>query len=283
MQSRNKREEKDFEAGCHGRVQWVDRLRGMTLCSMMLYHGMWDAVYLFGFSAPWYERWPGALWQQSICWTFLLLSGFSYPMGRRQGRRGAEVFLAGILVSAVTAVWMPEAAVRFGVLTLIGSAMLLWYYPHRLLEQRSQRCSMMGMWSGVCFSALLFFLFREAAQGYLGFSRLPGLRLPGLRLPGLRLPEAWYRSGFSTYLGFPMPGFYSADYFPLIPWIFLFSCGYFLSRIWECFGRPGRRYRDSKGHLFCFLGRHSLLIYLLHQPIILFLFWVGDTGRCLIR
>ena len=57
------------------RCALLDELRGLDLISMMLYHGMWDLVYLFGVRAPWYGSWQGELWQQSICWVFILLSG----------------------------------------------------------------------------------------------------------------------------------------------------------------------------------------------------------------
>ena len=56
------------------RCALLDELRGLDLISMMLYHGMWDLVYLFGVRAPWYGSWQGELWQQSICWVFILLS-----------------------------------------------------------------------------------------------------------------------------------------------------------------------------------------------------------------
>ena len=36
------------------RCALLDELRGLDLISMMLYHGMWDLVYLFGVRAPWY-------------------------------------------------------------------------------------------------------------------------------------------------------------------------------------------------------------------------------------
>lgn len=54
------------------RCALLDELRGLDLISMMLYHGMWDLVYLFGVRAPWYGSWQGELWQQSICWVFIL-------------------------------------------------------------------------------------------------------------------------------------------------------------------------------------------------------------------
>lgn len=108
-----------------GRYALLDELRGLDLVSMMLYHGCWDLVNLFGIQADWYYGLPGHLWQQSICWVFILLSGFCVQLGHHTLRRGAQVFGAGALVTAVTLLFMPEDRVIFGVLTLLGSAMLL--------------------------------------------------------------------------------------------------------------------------------------------------------------
>ena len=108
-----------------GRYALLDELRGLDLVSMMLYHGCWDLVNLFGIQANWYYGLPGHLWQQSICWVFILLSGFCVQLGHHTLRRGAQVFGAGALVTAVTLLFMPEDRVVFGVLTLLGSAMLL--------------------------------------------------------------------------------------------------------------------------------------------------------------
>ena len=107
------------------RYALLDELRGLDLVSMMLYHGCWDLVNLFGIQADWYYGLPGHLWQQSICWVFILLSGFCVQLGHQTLRRGAQVFGAGALVTAVTLLFMPEDRVVFGVLTLLGSAMLL--------------------------------------------------------------------------------------------------------------------------------------------------------------
>lgn len=105
------------------RYALLDELRGLDLISMMCYHGLWDVVFLFGVQLPWYTGMPGHLWQQSICWVFILLSGFCLPMGHHPYKRGALVFGAGALVTAVTVLFMPEDVVLFGVLTLLGSAM----------------------------------------------------------------------------------------------------------------------------------------------------------------
>ena len=68
-----------------------------------------------------------------------------------------------------------------------------------------------------------------------------------------------------TFLGFPGSDFYSDDYFPLIPWIFMYLCGYFLSPavVEACRKRPGKRVEP-----LTFMGRRSLVVYMLHQPIV---------------
>lgn len=145
-----------------GRYALLDELRGLDLVSMMLYHGCWDLVNLFGIQADWYYGLPGHLWQQSICWVFILLSGFCVQLGHHTLRRGAQVFGAGALVTAVTLLFMPEDRVVFGVLTLLGSAMLLT----GLLEKPLRRIPPAA---GFAISAVLFALTRNVSAGYLGF------------------------------------------------------------------------------------------------------------------
>lgn len=124
-----------------GRYALLDELRGLDLVSMMLYHACWDLVFLFGVQMNWYAATPGHLWQQSICLVFILLSGFCVPLGHHTLRRGATVFGAGVLVTAVTLLFMPEDRVVFGVLTLLGSAMLLTGLLEPLLKKEgTARC-----------------------------------------------------------------------------------------------------------------------------------------------
>ena len=88
----------------------------------------------------------------------------------------------------------------------------------------------------------------------------PFARLP-LRL--LRLPEGLYRNRLTAFLGFPPADFFSTDYFSLLPWLFLFLTGYFLFRFHPPEGRKTRRIP-----LAAAIGRRSLLIYMLHQPVV---------------
>lgn len=145
-----------------GRYALLDELRGLDLVSMMLYHGCWDLVNLFGIQADWYYGLPGHLWQQSICWVFILLSGFCVQLGHHTLRRGAQVFGAGALVTAVTLLFMPEDRVVFGVLTLLGSAMLLT----GLLEKPLRRIPPAA---GFAISAVLFALTRNVSGRLSGF------------------------------------------------------------------------------------------------------------------
>ena len=107
------------------RIASLDALRGLTLVSMIAYHACWDLVYLFHADWDWYRGTGAYIWQQSICWTFILLSGFCFSLGRRPLRRGLTVFGCGWVVTLVTVLFMPEEQIWFGVLTLIGSCMLL--------------------------------------------------------------------------------------------------------------------------------------------------------------
>ena len=70
-----------------------------------------------------------------------------------------------------------------------------------------------------------------------------------------------------TYVGFPDPGCYSTDYFSLFPWLFLFVCGYFVYHLLK--GKlPGYHILNLNFSVFGFIGKHSLLIYLVHQPML---------------
>lgn len=239
------------------RFEVLDSLRGLTLISMVAYHTVWDLVYVVGFRWKWYESTLSYIWQQSICWCFILLSGFCWSMGGHRLRRGLTVFGAGALVSAVTILAVPGQRVIFGVLTLLGTCMLLLIPLEGLLKK-------LPAVPGLAGSILLFVCTRNVNDGYLGFE--------GMNL--FRLPSEWYCMEnpvgmVLTALGFTNRTFFSTDYFALFPWIFLYLTGYFLYRladreeVWNVL-----RSLNGKMLPFQWIGRHSLIIYMLHQPVI---------------
>ena len=231
-----------------GRYALLDELRGLDLVSMMLYHACWDLIFLFGVNIGWYNQMPGWLWQQSICWVFILLSGFCVPFGRHTLRRGATVFAAGAVVTAVTLLFMPEKRVVFGVLTFLGAAMLLTGVLEPLLQKVPPA-------AGLVVSAVLFALSYPVSSSWVGIGSWK-----------LLLPRGLYANYFTAFLGFHPAGFFSADYFGLLPWLFLFWAGYFAHRL------IGREQMGVLRSSVClplgWLGRHSLLLYMLHQPVL---------------
>lgn len=228
----------------------LDTIRGFALLNMIIYHGIWDLVYLFGYDWQWYQAKGAYIWQQCICWTFIFLSGFCYPFGKNKLKRAGIILACGCLISLVTRIAMPQNCVRFGILTLLGSCMLCMIPVERMLRKIKPI-------PGAVVSALLFLLTRNVNAGFLGFGSWKVLALP----------EGWYCNLITTYLGFPMPEFRSTDYFSFIPWVFIFVAGYFANCL---FGeKKWLQYLENhKVRMLECLGRHSLVIYMVHQPVL---------------
>ena len=222
-----------------GRYALLDELRGLDLVSMMLYHACWDMMFLFGIWMDWYAGMPGRLWQQTICWVFILLSGFCVPLGHRTLKRGAQVFAAGALVTVVTLVFMPEDRVVFGVLTFLGSAMLLTGVLEPLLKKIPPA-------AGLAVSAVLFALTYHLDERWLGFG--------GLRLA---LPDAWYANYFTAFFGFLPFDFYSPIILPCCRGCFCSGQGTSCISAWggsawsPCAARSARRWAGWAATRFC--------------------------------
>ena len=106
----------------------------------------------------------------------------------------------------------------------------------------------------------LFFFCFSVPSGRLGFGPMQ-----------IQLPRCLFQNAFTAVLGFPGPGYYSADYFPLIPWLFLFWAGA-CAGVWLRLGRgPGWLYQRHSPFLAA-AGQKSLWIYLVHQPALYLIF-----------
>lgn len=232
------------------RYHILDNIRGFNLISMIVYHLVWDMVYLFDRNWEWYQSDMAYIWQQSICWSFILLSGFCWSLGKRQLKRGFVTFMVGAMISIITIIFMPENRIIFGILTLIGSCTLL-LIP---LENRLRKINRV---LGVIVSMGLFILLKPINEGYIGIG--------AYRI--LTLPESLFQGDLMTYIGFTKPDFYSTDYFSVIPWFFLFVAGYFLYQIMS-----EKDYLEILKKQGCqplaYIGRHSLVIYVIHQPVL---------------
>jgi uncharacterized membrane protein len=240
-----------METNANRRYDLLDTLRGLTLCSMFAYHAAWDLVHLFGMRWAWFDGPWAMVWQQSICWSFLLLAGFCWPLGKRPFRRGMMISAAGILVTAATVWFNYEERIIFGVLTLFGFLTLIMICLAPLLEKVPPLWGMAG-------SAAAFILLRDINNGYLGWGNWHVLAFPPML----------YQGSAATFLGFLDPGFYSSDYFSLLPWGFLYLLGYFAAQYFLQNGRGLPGWFRYGWRPLSFLGRHSLLLYLAHQPAI---------------
>ena len=73
------------------RYNLLDTVRGVLIINMILYHALYDVVHIMGIPISWYTGPVGYIWQQSICWGFILLSGFCFRLSRRPLRHGLTV------------------------------------------------------------------------------------------------------------------------------------------------------------------------------------------------
>ena len=222
------------------RIWELDAFRGVCIIGMVMIHFVFDLVSLFGLVAWEYNsvfvfvmNWGGIL--------FLLISGTCATLGTHSVRRGLIVFGCGLLVTAVTVgmyllgIAHPIIIIYFGALHCLGVCMMLWYFFKKLPTW------VLGVLGGI-------------------------MVLLGFWCKTLRVEYPYL-----IWLGLTTPTFATSDYFPLLPYLGFFLLGAVIGRV---------LYRDKKTLLprvnpraplirFCTAcGRHSLIIYLVHQPVI---------------
>ena len=226
----------------------LDSLRGIAIVLMLAYHFFFDLRY-FGISVPAFPRQFWSIAPAFIASLFLLLVGISLSIsharavkkiGEREIRkkylyRGLKIFALGLLITAATWIYPNRGFIVFGILHLIGLSIIL---------------------------SIPFLKFKKADLAI-------GLALVGIGifLYGMRFSFPWL-----LWLGLAPSGFYTLDYYPLLPWFGLVLIGIFLGKLAYPGGlRSLKLPRLGNIVLFrflSFLGRHSLAIYLLHQPLL---------------
>lgn len=223
------------------RIWELDFARGAALLGMMIIHLVYDLVDLFGVLNWQLPQWY-LVFKNNFGAVFLVISGISVTLGSRCVRRGLTVFGCGFLCTGATLIlYLTGMADRsiliyFGVLHCLGVCMLLWPLFRQLPNW-------MLVPTGLAFAAAGLVLRRYSPD-----------------VPAVLIP-----------LGFAPGWFSSSDYFPLLPNLGFFLLGAALGR--RLYREPVTRFpRVEEGNmpirLFCAMGRHSLPIYLLHQPIL---------------
>lgn len=221
------------------RIWELDALRGVCILCVIVVHFLFDLSFFGGLDLTlpaWYvflQEYGGAI--------FVVLSGVCVTLGSKSVRRGLIVFACGMLITAVTygmyrlGMSGADVVVKFGVLHLLGVCMLV--YP----------------------------AFKKLPPAMLTVLGLV-IAITGYAIRGIIVPQHWLFP-----LGLTYEGFTSSDYFPLFP-----QLGYFL--IGAAIGKtayrkkrtllPGAFQQTPVARFFCWCGRQSLFIYLLHQPIV---------------
>ncbi len=158
-------------------------------------------------------------------------------------KRGLKIFSLGLLITAVTWAFFPNDFIIFGILHLIGISIIL-VIP--LLKFKR-----LNLILGLITISLGFFL----EQFRFGFDWL-------------------------LWLGFIPNNFYTFDYFPILPWFGVILLGLFFGNLLYPNGKRSFKIKDISNFFItkflAFLGRNSLIIYLVHQPLlIIFLLILG--------
>jgi uncharacterized membrane protein len=154
--------------------------------------------------------------------------------------RGTKIFSWGLIITLITWLFFRQEFIVFGVLHFIGLSIILAYFFLRF--------RLLNLLLGAVFILI------------------------GIYLANLTVGFSWL-----LWLGFTPQNFYTFDYFPILPWFGLVLLGLFLGNTLYPNGKRRFKIREIKNpatDLFCFLGRHSLLIYLIHQPILIALLYI---------
>ena len=232
------------------RVWLIDETRGLAILLMVVYHAFFDLVVVFGVDIPVFYSSFIQFLVVLFAGLFVFISGTACHYSRNNGKRGVICFSLGLLLTLVTFLALPSERVLFGILHMLGVCMMLFPLLKPLIKKIPPSV-------GCAASFLLFLLCYHIPDGYIGFQGLLALRLP----------RAVYDAKFLFWLGFPPSDFFSSDYFPLLPWLFCFLAGAFFG-VWVKENRlPSWFYRPHFRPL-AFVGRNTLIIYLLHQPVI---------------
>ncbi|MFH0927216.1 MAG: heparan-alpha-glucosaminide N-acetyltransferase [Candidatus Micrarchaeota archaeon] len=224
----------------------VDALRGIAIIMVVAYHAVFD-LHFFGVLPGLLPTGEWLIFGHIAAVLFVLLAGFSLHLSMSRAKlhgkmkfskylpRGAQIFALGMLITLATWIYPHEGVVIFGVLHLIGAAIVLGYFFERFY-----------LLNAIFGAAIVLF--------------------------GLLAGEYTAANPALFFLGFPISGLFTLDYFPLAPWFGVFLIGMFLGKM--LYPQYERRFdelqvRGVVARALGVFGRNTLLIYFVHQPIII--------------
>ncbi|WP_459910834.1 heparan-alpha-glucosaminide N-acetyltransferase [Desulfotomaculum defluvii] len=214
-----------------GRIWELDFLRGLAIIFMSFFHLMYDLKEFYGQPVN-YEQGFIYLIGKASSTLFILLAGVSSSLSQSNQKRGLRLLIIAILLTIVTSIAVPGSNIFFGILHFLAISILL--YPF--------------------------------------FQSMPPmvLLIVGTVIIGARFltKSLTLSTNLLAPLGLTSQDFFSVDYFPLIPYLGLFLYGVALGKLLYC-DKNSRFPYSPITRPFILLGQHSLIIYLIHQPILL--------------
>lgn len=246
------------------RFYMLDTLRGLMIVGVVLFHFVYD-MYVMG--ADWADTLISLPIFEFIANVgrvlFILLAGICTHLSRNNLRRGLLVTAASAVVSIATLILdlvmfrkIGEMFIYFGILHLMAACILLYALFELIFKKLFSKKRLPDALNVVL---ILFFISTFAAT----FDMYSGNLLFGAFDASCALQGTLVGAilGFSGY--YPM----SADYFPLIPWAFIFFAGSFMGVYFREDKVPSFLHKDICPPL-TFIGNKTLIIYILHQPLI---------------
>lgn len=217
-------------------------MRGIAVINMVIYHLLYDLKYMFlaniSFSTEKFY-----IWQQSICISFIIIAGISLNFNSKKLKQGLKLLAVSVIISALTHVFIREFAIYFGIIHFLALGVISISIFESFIDRLPALTGLILNMSAFLFYRSNFFNSSEFYRNVYGFL-------------------SKFKLGF--ILGFPSPRFYSSDYFPIFPWIFLLLFGYFLGKIINF----DKILNINKKNILVKIGQNSLIIYLAHQVII---------------
>ena len=251
-----------MEKNLQKRFWEIDFLRGVAIILMILFHLAYNLNYFGRYAIDLNSGfWLYLARASSI--TFILLVGISLTLSFSRAKkmkidgkklyskyikRGLKIFSWGLIITAITGIFFREKFIFFGVLHFIGISIIL---------------------------AIPFLRFR-----YLNL--LLGIVFISV---GMYLKNIFFDFSWLVWMGLRHEKIVAFDYFPIFPWIGIVLIGIFIGNtLYSDYKRKFKLLDLSNNYivkLFSFAGKHSLFIYLIHQPILilfLYIFGVADIG-----
>ena len=233
-----------------GRVRVYDVARGLAVISMVAFHACYDLRYLSGASLPWFSGAFQDVWRASISWTFVFVAGCMCRHSHDNLRRGARLLGLALAIFAVTYVAGVDTPISFGVIFCLGACGVVASALERMGALPK------GPLAAVA-CALAFLALLDLPHGSVGIGPV-----------AVEVPSALYDTPWLSWLGLPGPGFASGDYYPLLPYLMLYLAGAACAGTWREAGYPTWA-KDCRCAPLELVGRHALLVYVVHQPLLL--------------